>query len=318
MAQAAEEQKVPVPPWRGVGAEFDEPIEPDKARKKGDIGFPVAGKTLYWDDDGTAVKVPRAKAVVRLDTKALMSMMSESYPVMQYEDAFAPLDALTRTKRARYIAAGPFNEGKAAFMLAELPGTIKVGGHDPVSKHVLSMASLDGSVGTHLTIMPFRISTATTLPGGLRRGDLDINIHHRSNVESRLKESERLLGTVVKQFDTFRDLADDLFATKFSDGQMKRVAEHVFPGEVGNKLRLDRERLVELFQGDATAAGTAWGALCAVCEFLDHERTTRVRGGERDAEGLKERENRLASAWFGKSYRTKLDAFDFVRKVAKV
>jgi hypothetical protein len=64
------------------------------------------------------------------------------------------------------------------------------------------------------------------------------------------------------------------------------------------------KKVQDLFDGrgrgaELTAAkGTAWGLLCAVTEFVDHERRARNQ------------ENRLDSAWFGQGAALKQRALD--------
>ena len=49
----------------------------------------------------------------------------------------------------------------------------------------------------------------------------------------------------------------------------------------------------------AAANGTAWGLLCAVTEFVDHEKRARSQG------------HRLDSAWFGQGANLKQRALDY-------
>ena len=54
----------------------------------------------------------------------------------------------------------------------------------------------------------------------------------------------------------------------------------------------------------AAAKGTAWGLLCAVTEFVDHERRARSN------------EYRLDSAWFGQGAQIKQRALDAALQLA--
>jgi hypothetical protein len=54
----------------------------------------------------------------------------------------------------------------------------------------------------------------------------------------------------------------------------------------------------------ASAAGTAWGLLNAVTEFVDHEKRARSQ------------ENRLDSAWFGQGAALKQRALDYALQMA--
>lgn len=312
-------------PWADVGVRAEEGWDGPTLRDHAGMGFHVLDKNLFYANDvtGRSEQVQRSKVLVRGDTGQELAIMGRDYQVVQWDDAFQALDVLVQKGKARYVAAGLLDDGRQGYMLARLPGEVRIGKTDDVvEKYVLFATSHDGSLANHPTLMPLRTWSQTMLPAGLKHAMLRVSILHTPSAELKLAEATKLLGQLIRQYDDFDQLANRLAKTKWTKAQQQRLAEVLFPPKAGEhqgprrgrQTGWARDKVVELFEsGNPLTPGTAWAGLNGAMEFVDHYRSTRV-ADRASADEAKVREVRLASVWFGKSARLKHHALEFITK----
>lgn len=298
-------------PWHGLGRRLAAPATAKEAITASGLDFTVDIRPLMTED---GLPVAKRRAVVRRDTETVLGTVGSGYTPIQNIDSFQFLDEVAGEGHVRYHTAGALGQGERVWMLAKLPGNIRVNGTDDVSKKFLLLSnSHDGSSSLRVFFSPIRVVCQNTLTFAHRQGrGQGVSIVHRGDVRSRVDEARRLLGLADRTFDRYgeqinvlakRQLtvaeAEDYFLTLYPDGA----------DEKRGRSRAIRERLLNLYESGLGQdlpgiRHTAWAALNAATEFVDHHRTTRGQ----DARTRVDR--RLASAWFGSGAQVKLRAWE--------
>jgi phage/plasmid-like protein (TIGR03299 family) len=285
------------------GAPVDPPMTAAQAIRAFGLDWQVALSSVQaqMPEYGITPVVPGAKAVVRMDTKRPLKVVGSRYQLIQNERAFAFFDHLVESRRAVYERAGSCDGGRRVWIQAKLPGELWVTRQDQVEKYLL-LSMLHGGGSLWVLPTPRRVACKNMLLRALAEGkSRAIRIRHVGDIEEKIKEAERLLDLTLGSFDNFA-----LEAKAFAGHMIRKEALGAYfrslvpdPKE-GDSARAvaTRETLVRLFEsgkGNAlpSVRGTLWSAVNAVVEFVDHERPTRLSGGEDRAS------SRFKSAQFG-------------------
>lgn len=111
-------------PWMKIGSIGDVALTSADAAERGGLNFDVelldAGfRSSVKPQPGKSAwhVLPHRKAVVRADNQQFLAYVSKDYPVVQYGDAFAFMDAIS----PQYVAAGCLGGGRQGFMVVQLP-----------------------------------------------------------------------------------------------------------------------------------------------------------------------------------------------------
>jgi len=279
-------------------------------------------------DDGVSryVDVGSHKAIVRATDSMVLGVVGNNYRPVQNEEMFDISNILARDEGVKFARAGSFDGGSRLFLSLELPGMIRLG-DDTVQKYLTLINSHDGTSALHGLINAVRLWCTNQLPNLLRRGWLkknntdQISIRHTQSADEKLVQAREALGQAMGFYRAYEQVASRLFEARFSTADMFELAAQIFPAPAnssapeGIPTQVDNKRntLVTLFEAgtghrETGIVGTAWAALNAVSEYVDHVRGTRVRKGSlNDAN-----DQRTVSAWFGSGAVMKAKAFDLI------
>ena len=209
---------------------------------------------------------------------------------------------------AIYETAGALNKGEKIWILARLPGYIKLLGRDVVQKYLLLYNSHDGSSMIRAKLTPIRVVCNNTLSVALAGMEQEVRIKHTPSALEKLEEAHKLLGLSNSVYDLLDTIFKRMALTKVTDKQLIQYVEALVPDnpESESKKRTEniRETILSLHQDveDAKAIrGTAFGAYNAITEYTDHVIAT------------KDPNRRLNSAWFGSGERLKVKAFQLAQ-----
>jgi phage/plasmid-like protein (TIGR03299 family) len=298
-------------PWHGLGTKLDEPATAEQAMESAGLNYTVQLQSL-WTSEGDSVS--SRKAVVRNDTNQVLGVVSNSYQPVQNHQCFSFLDAVVADGRLRYHTAGALGHGERVWMLAKIPGEIRVKDCDDVTdKFLLLSNSHDGSSSLRVYFTPIRVVCANTLGMAERRSRGEgVSIAHRGNLAAKVAEAQEILGFATRYYDDLAGKIDQLASHYPTRKQLTEYFESLYPDRDDRKNRRAqnvRAELTRLFtegrgQDIPQTRFTAWSALNAVTEFVDHYRSTRGKTGvERSG-------SRLQSAWFGAGARLKSKAWN--------
>jgi phage/plasmid-like protein (TIGR03299 family) len=306
-------------PWHGLGKMVEQDLLSADAIQAAGLDwtvklFPVVPATEDGASAGSVIE--GYQAVVRETDGKGLGVVGGRYTPIQNAQAFDFFDSVVGQKAAMYHTAGSLDGGRRVWMLAKLPKDLHLANGEEIKQFLLLSNAHDGSGCLRMLFTPVRVVCNNTLTMALENTDNDgIRIRHTANAMTKLHEAQRALGLATAYYEEFQQNANRLLVTKFTDAQMEKVAEGLFPanddGEVSTRSENTRAQVIDLFsngRGIQPVRGTAWAAYNAVTEFADHHRATRAVGGA-DAQ-----ESKVASIWFGSSKAFKNTGLELIEK----
>jgi phage/plasmid-like protein (TIGR03299 family) len=230
------------------------------------------------------------------------------------DKAFAFLDAIVADGGLRYHTAGALGKGERIWMLAKLPGHVRVNGTDDVTeKYLLLSNSHNGTSALRVLFTPIRVVCANTLAVAHHRGaGQGISILHKGDLAAKVRQAQTVLGLAHRFYDDLEGHMNRLAGYYPSTEQLTTFFKSLYPDPVeGGKTRAKntRQELFRLFeegrgQDIYAIRHSAWAAYHALTEYVDHHRPTRARTPQ-DRAAL-----RLQSQWFGSGAKLKAKAWD--------
>jgi len=305
-------------PWHGLGQKLDAPATAHEAITAAGLDYEVK-LTPIATYDGLTVEGRRA--VVRYDKQEVLGVVSDRYVPVQNRQAFGFLDAVVADGGLRYHTAGALGKGEKVFLLAKLPGHLRVkNSEDLVDKYLLLANSHDGSSALRGFFTPVRVVCQNTLSMAERQGrGKGISILHKGKLEVKIREAQRVLGLAQRFYDDASAQIDRLASYYPSVAELGSYFRALYPdpeeGKNNRRAERVREELHRLFEEGQghdmpEIRRSAWVAYNAVTELVDHQRSS--RGGD----DLERASNRLESVWWGSGARFKERAWDLATEMA--
>lgn len=293
-------------PWHGLGQKLDSPATAAEAITAAGLDFEVGLHPLVTTD---GLAVPQRKAVVRPDTNQVLGVVGNSYVPIQNTDSFSLLDAIVADGQLQYHTAGALGKGERVWLLAKLPGHIRVHNTEDITEKFLLLSnSHDGSSALRIFFSPIRVVCANTLAAAERRsGGQGVSILHKGDLSAKVREAQTILGLANRFYDQVQIGVNQLANYSPTRQELTTYFQSLYPDPIlGSKSRAEnvRNELFRLFeegrgQDMQGIRHTAWAAFNAVTEYVDHHRPTRARTAE------DRRSRRLESSWFGSGAKLK-------------
>jgi phage/plasmid-like protein (TIGR03299 family) len=278
---------------------------------------------LYWRVDEhnlvteSGLVIPDHKALTRSDDSYVLGVVGKGFEVLQNAEAFAFCDSLVARGKVEYVSAGQLNGGKRIFIQCKIigdNGPAEIAKGDPVEPYFLLANGHDGSLAVRSQTTPIRVICQNTFMMAIskKKNETDCAvIKHTGNMQDRLQQSLTMFGWVEKNFNTFVAMAKETATKKITtEAKLRKFFRDVFQveevkildEESNTRLKNRENRLAELFmegagQKNTAIRGTAWAALNAVTEYLDHEAVTKTAGGAKKEDDTRtEEENDVLKA----------------------
>lgn len=264
-------------PWMKLGRLEDQPKTAAEAAALGNLDFTVdLMPTGYLGANGW-VKIPKRRAVVATDDGSFMGFVSsESYHTLQYGEAFDFMDVLGRP----YVAAGSLRGRRQGFMVVQPDvHAAVIGGDDPHDVFVVLRTSHDCSRAVEVSVMMLRnrCMNQLTLRSFSKDAQYRWSIKHTSTMKDKLAEAAASLKNTGLYVKRFEEIAERLADKTVTAAKAREVLKIVIPRPSGKTERTQlqwEERLstiLNLWQTSPTVAyaGTAWGLVNAVSEYMD-------------------------------------------------
>jgi len=304
-------------PWHKQGTKLDNPMTAQEAIVAGGLDWDVQKSPLYSIDNDRQILIKGRYVTRRCDRLhqpdgGQLGVVGRDYHVLQNSQAFKFLDPLRLGDRAVYHTVGALDGGKKVWLLAKLPGEIKVAGDDITEKFLLLSNSHDGSSAVRVLFTPIRVVCQNTLNMALRTSE-GLWIKHHADVQERVNQAYRLLHIVNEAFDRAAITMKAMARVQVHSEQLRRYFEAVMPmpkEDEGERVKvLERhQRWEHLFtEGDGNrmtgVRGTVWAAYNGITQWVDRESFSK-----RTREPLK-------SIWFGNGRLIKERAFGEAEKL---
>lgn len=304
-------------PWHGLGTKLDEPATAAEAIQAAGLNYHVDLRPIETDE---GVPVPQRKAVIRTDSNQVLGVVGNSYQPVQNHQCFGFLDAVVQDGRLRYHTAGALGKGERVWMLAKLPGEIRIKDSDDVTEQFLLLSnSHDGSSALRVFFTPIRVVCANTLGMAERKSrGQGVSIIHKGDLSAKVAEAQEILGFAKRFYDDLDERINRLAWHYPTRGQLETYFSMLYPDSEGTKNRRAENVRTELFRLFEHGRGqniqqtklSTWAAFNAVTEWVDHHRSTRGRTAQERAS------RRLESAWFGSGNRLKAEAWKLALEMA--
>ncbi|SPS02229.1 DUF932 domain-containing protein [Cupriavidus taiwanensis] len=301
-------------PWHGLGnqLESNQPLEAwaEAAGMNWRIEETDVMYRIGSHDLDPIHSFPEQKVLFRSDTKKPLSTVSKRYQVVQPAEILEFYRDLTEVGGYQLETAGVLKEGRKLWALARTGQSTSIAGVDEVRGYLLLATACDGALATTAQFTSVRVVCNNTLQIALGRNRGAVKVPHRSQFDPRAVKEE--LGIAISSWDGFMVRMHELAARKVSQAESERFFQRLFtyswatPESEGPTKVNERglKAVLNLFDGNGrgatleSAAGTAWGLVNSVTEYVDHRQRARNPG------------NRLDSAWFGAGAVLKQRAWD--------
>jgi len=299
-------------PWHQLGNQLPakQPLEvwAEKAGMDWTIcEAPVRYMTEQAGALGSIMSFEEQKVLYRSDTKAPLSVVSDRYQVVQPREVLEFYRDLTEVSGFELETAGVLKAGRKFWALARTGKEMTLKGNDVVKGYLLLATSCDGTLATTATPTTIRVVCNNTLSIALNGATSAIKVPHRTSFDAMAVKKQ--LGIAVSQWDGFMYRMKTLSERKVKSHEalnyfLKTLCQTDSPESPGLVNERAMKKVQALYEGHGRGAelmaakGTAWGLLCSVTEFVDHERRARSA------------EYRLDSAWFGQGANLKQRALD--------
>ena len=316
-------------PWHGLGEQLPSKQPIEVWAQAAGMDWQIKESPVHFSIDNVHNasmfgSFEEQKVLYRSDTNSALSVVSNRYQVVQPMEVLAFYRDLTEYAGFELETAGVLKGGRKFWALARTGKATVLKGTDVINGYVLLATSCDGSLATVAMPTTVRVVCNNTLSIAVSGAEQAVKVSHRSNFDA--DTVKQRLGIAVSQWEQFMYEMKVLSERKVNVKEANRYFESLLssnPTDVvpaqGRKSHLKLvhtqadsiipnerayKKLQAMYNGqgrgaELTAAkDTAWGLLCAVTEFVDHERQARSS------------ENRLDSAWFGNGAQMKQKALE--------
>jgi phage/plasmid-like protein (TIGR03299 family) len=277
-------------PWHRLGVQLPQNFTPEELKAQG-IFYSVIERPIF------ASGVPNAltthKALVRADTNTVLSVVSGSYGVVQFDTLAQTVCEALGGKAVLHTAGLLGEDGARGWLLGEVPEPLLVKGDEsPIKRYFLATTAHTGVDAVILKPVATRVVCQNTLAMANAEGSaMSWRIRHTSGAVDRVKAAGQAYASMLRSWESFGALCNRLASARFTDADFSTTLDAVMPipqdGKRHSLIEEGRDTLKALWHGKAKGMysgirGTAWGAVQAWTEYVDHYRAAhRISGAER-------------------------------------
>ena len=311
-------------PWHGLGNQLspNQPLEV-WAQQAG-MDWRIESSNVSYmaqNERGQSIIMPfeEQRVLYRSDTYAPLSVVSQRYQEVQPKEILEFYRDLTEQSGFELETAGVLKGGKKFWALARTGQSTALKSKDVSNGYILLATACDGTLATTAQFTSIRVVCNNTLAIALRGQSSSagvVKVPHSTKFDA--EKVKQQLGISVRAWDEHMYEMKQLTQRTVSQQEAKAYFDAVFNN--GNMSIADSEeniiqfyhnvaqqaqekkpepngramsKALDMFNGQGRGAGlasakdTAYGLLCSITEFVDHERRAMST------------DHRLDSAWFG-------------------
>ena len=316
-------------PWHGLGQSVDPNATIEQWRTAAGLDWNVAESMVMYRANNTLREYAARKVLHRDDTFDPLSVVGNDYRTVQIATILEFFRDVSESYGYKIHTAGALRGGQKIWVMARNGHVEEAAPGDKLRGNLLLATSYDGTLATTALYTAIRVVCANTLAIAIRNGKNTIKVRH--STDFRPETVKEHLGLIDESFAAFGMQARELARKRMDVTQAKEILAKLFsrpaklatpepvalagastlgdlmqrPVAISDAPREHRAvgKVLDLFQGcalgaqHAGSAGTAWGLVNAVTQYVDHE-----QGRSPDT--------RLHSAWFGAGANVKQEAFE--------
>ncbi|HCH8091907.1 DUF932 domain-containing protein [Acinetobacter baumannii] len=314
-------------PWHGLGNPLspNQPIEV-WAQQAG-MDWRIESSNVSYmakNERGQNILMPyeEQRVLYRSDTHAPLSVVSQRFQEVQPKEILEFYRDLTEQSGFELETAGVLKGGRKFWALARTGQSAALKGKDVSNGYILLATACDGTLATTAQFTSIRVVCNNTLAIALRGQNSSagvVKVPHSTKFDA--EKIKQQLGISVHAWDEHMYEMKQLSQRKVTQREAAAYFDAVFNNSTmsiaeqdDNIIQFYREvathaqanskekpepnaksmsKAMEMFNGQgrganlSSAKDTAYGLLCSMTEFIDHERRAMSIG------------HRLDSAWFG-------------------
>lgn len=313
-------------PWHGLGNQLlqNQPIEV-WAQQAG-MDWRIESSNVSYmakNERGQNILMPyeEQRVLYRSDTHAPLSVVSQRYQEVQPMEILNFYKDLTEQSGFELETAGVLKGGRKFWALARTGQSAALKSKDVSNGYILLATACDGTLATTAQFTSVRVVCNNTLSIAIRgqtSGEGVVKVPHSTKFDA--EKIKQQLGISIKTWDEHMYEMKQLSQRKVTQQEAAAYFDAVFnntnlsiaeqdesiiqyylkAASMDKKSNSKSEpngramsKVMEMFNGHgrgaelSSAKDTAYGLLCSITEFVDHERRAMSR------------DHRLNSAWFG-------------------
>lgn len=314
-------------PWHGLGNPLspNQPIEV-WAQQAG-MDWRIESSNVSYmakNERGQNILMPyeEQRVLYRSDTHAPLSVVSQRFQEVQPKEILEFYRDLTEQSGFELETAGVLKGGRKFWALARTGQSAALKGKDVSNGYILLATACDGTLATTAQFTSIRVVCNNTLAIALKGQNSNagvVKVPHSTKFDA--EKIKQQLGISVRAWDEHMYEMKQLSQRKVTQSEAAAYFDVVFNNTTmsiaeqdDNIIQFYRDvatqaqanskekpepnaksmsKAMEMFNGQgrgaslSSAKDTAYGLLCSITEFVDHERRAMSR------------DHRLNSAWFG-------------------
>ena len=313
-------------PWHGLGNQLtqNQPIE--VWAKQAGMDWRIESSDVSYmaqNERGQSMIMPyeEQRVLYRSDTHAPLSVVSQRYQEVQPKEILEFYRDLTEQSGFELETAGVLKGGKKFWALARTGQSTALKGKDVSNGYILLATACDGTLATTAQFTSIRVVCNNTLAIALRGQSSSagvVKVPHSTKFDA--DKVKQQLGISVRAWEEHMYEMKQLSQRKVTQGEAAAYFDSVFNNtslsiadQEDNIIQFYRNvanqaspsvnktepnaramnKVMDMFNGQgrgaelSSAKDTAYGLLCSITEFVDHERRAMSA------------DHRLDSAWFG-------------------
>lgn len=313
-------------PWHGLGNQLtqNQPIEV-WAQQAG-MDWRIESSNVSYmakNERGQNILMPyeEQRVLYRSDTHEPLSVVSQRYQEVQPKEILEFYRDLTEQSGFELETAGVLKGGRKFWALARTGQSAALIGKDVSNGYILLATACDGTLATTAQFTNVRVVCNNTLSIAIRgqtSGEGVVKVPHSTKFDA--EKIKQQLGISIKTWDehmyemkqlsqrkvtqqeavAYFDAVFNNATLSVTDQEESIIQYYLKAASMDKKSNSKSEpngramsKALEMFNGQgrgaelSSAKNTAYGLLCSITEFVDHERRAMSR------------DHRLNSAWFG-------------------
>lgn len=319
-------------PWHGLGNQLSQNQPIEVWAQQAGMDWQIESSDVSYmakNERGQSIILPyeEQRVLYRSDTHAPLSVVSQRYQEVQPREILEFYRDLTEYSGFELETAGVLKGGKKFWALARTGQSTALKSKDVCNGYVLLATACDGTLATTAQFTNIRVVCNNTLAIALRGQNASagvVKVPHSTKFDA--DKVKQQLGISVHSWDEHMYEMKQLTERKVSQFEAAAYFDAVFNNSTmsiadqeDNIIQFYRHlsentaqdpnkdkpngramtKALDMFNGQgrgaelSSAKGTAYGLLCAMTEFVDHERRAMST------------DHRLDSAWFGQGAQLK-------------
>lgn len=234
-------------------------------------------------------------AVIRSDNSDVLNVARDSYELFTNKETAELVqllldpDAGAKGMKVEYETGGVLKGGKLVWFLARLNEPMEVNGDtSPIYPYISVLNSHDGSAALRAINTSVRIvcwNTWSAAENQAESSGREFSFRHTASIRDRVDDARKVLLGARDDTAEWVEYANRMVAIPITDSQFDTFLQDFVPmppkptDRSAANVEEARGAIKKFYHSASCAsiAGTAWGAIQAAGEYLDHGRTWRSR-----------------------------------------